>query len=103
MSISEGLSNTTMEAMASGIPVVATRVGGADELVVDGTTGRLVPPSNPAALVDALKSLLQDAPARLAFGTAARERMEREFSLDRMIGNYEQLYRALWPSQGVRA
>jgi sugar transferase (PEP-CTERM/EpsH1 system associated) len=103
VSISEGLSNTTMEAMASGIPVVATRVGGADELVVDGTTGRLVPPSSPTALADALKSLLQDERRRAAFGAAARERMEGEFGLSRMISNYEQLYRELWPPQGVRA
>src|SRR6185295_18030000 len=76
VSISEGLSNTTMEAMASGIPVVATHVGGADELVIDGSTGRLVPPSNPQALVDALQTLLKDESLRTAFGLAARDRME---------------------------
>jgi L-malate glycosyltransferase len=103
VSISEGLSNTTMEAMASGVPVVATRVGGADELVVDGTTGRLVPPSNPEALVEALKTLLKDERLRTTFGHAARARMEQEFGLSRMISNYERLYRESWPLQGVNA
>jgi sugar transferase (PEP-CTERM/EpsH1 system associated) len=103
VSVSEGMSNTTMEAMASGVPVVATRVGGADEIVVDGTTGRLVPASNPQALVAALKALLNDERLRTAYGLAARERMEREFSLTRMIGDYEAFYRESWPLGGARA
>jgi glycosyltransferase involved in cell wall biosynthesis len=96
VSTSEGLSNTIMEAMASGIPVVATRVGGSDELVVDGGTGFLVPPSNPRAIADAVKKLLNDAPLRTAFGRAGRERMEREFSLSRMVTNYEHFYAEVW-------
>jgi sugar transferase (PEP-CTERM/EpsH1 system associated) len=103
VSVSEGMSNTTMEAMASGVPVVATRVGGADEIVVDGVTGRLVPASNPRALVDALEALLNDERLRTAYGLAARDRMEREFSLTRMIANYEAFYRESWPLRGARA
>ena len=55
---SEGLNNTILEAMAAGLPVVATRVGGADEMVIDGGTGLLVPPGSPEKMADALKRLL---------------------------------------------
>lgn len=103
VSTSEGLSNTIMEAMASGLPVVATRVGGSDELVVDGATGFLVPPSSPQAIAAAIRKLLEDAPLRLAFGRAARERIEREFSLSRMVTEYEHFYRSLWTGQSVEA
>jgi sugar transferase (PEP-CTERM/EpsH1 system associated) len=91
---SEGLSNTILEAMAAGLPVVATRVGGADELVLDGLTGLLVPPGSPEALAEALASVLRDPEARRAMGAAGRERAHAEFSLDAMIGRYEALYLA---------
>ena len=103
VSTSEGLSNTIMEAMATGVPVVATRVGGSDELVVDGATGFLVPPSSPQATAAAIRKLLEDAPLRMAFGRAARERTEREFGLSRMVTEYERFYRDLWTRQSVEA
>lgn len=89
---SEGLSNTIIEAMATGLPVVATRVGGADELVDDGRTGHLVPPKDPAALAAGLRGLVTDPALRKQWGVAGRERAEREFSLGRMVDGYESVY-----------
>lgn len=100
-SVSEGLSNTILEAMASGRPVVATRVGGADEMVVEGVTGLLVEPSDAAALARALGALLTDAPRRAAMGDAARRRAEAEFTLDGMLGRYEALYIEVAARKGV--
>jgi len=91
-SLSEGLSNTILEAMSTGLPVVATRVGGADELVDDGRTGVLVPPAQPDALATALASLIDDPAARRTMGAAGRLRAEREFSIARMAADYEALY-----------
>ena len=89
---SEALPNSVMEAMASGLPVVASAVGGIPELVLDGRTGRLVPAGDPDALASAILELL-DAPDRLAeFGRAGRQRMEQSFSFDRMVNQFEELY-----------
>ena len=89
---SEGLSNTILEAMASGLPVVATRVGGAEELVEEGATGLLVPPGEPAALADALGRLLVAPDLRRVMGAAGRRRAGREFALAGMIREYQELY-----------
>jgi sugar transferase (PEP-CTERM/EpsH1 system associated) len=94
-SVSEGLSNTIQEAMACGLPVVATRVGGADELVVEHRTGLLTPASNPEAMADALAALARDSNMRQRFGSAGHERARAEFALERMIREYEQLYLGL--------
>lgn len=91
-SVSEGLSNTILEAMATGVPVVATRVGGADELVVDGVTGTLISAGSPDGLATALEELLLDGVQREAMGTAARRRAESEFSLPTVLVKYQQLY-----------
>jgi sugar transferase (PEP-CTERM/EpsH1 system associated) len=92
---SEGLSNTIQEAMATGLPVVATRVGGADELVKDNETGLLVPPQDPAAFSQAMYTLTTDRSQRERMGAAGRQRAVTLFGLDRMIREYEQLYLAL--------
>jgi sugar transferase (PEP-CTERM/EpsH1 system associated) len=91
-SASEGLSNTILEAMAAGLPVIATRVGGADEMVEDGVTGLLVPPHSPQELASAMATVLRDAPHRRLMGSAGRARVEAEFSLFTMVRRYEQMY-----------
>lgn len=98
-SSSEGMSNTILEAMASGVAVVATRVGGADELVVDGVTGVLVPAGDPQMLAAALSRLASDAPLRHGMAVAGLRRAHQEFSLSRMVAGYEDLYDSLTPSR----
>jgi glycosyltransferase involved in cell wall biosynthesis len=78
-STSEGLPISILEAMAAGLPVVATAVGGAPELVVDGETGLLVPPRDPAALAAAIEKLTSDAGLRRRLGDAGRARAEARF------------------------
>ena len=88
----EGISNTILEAMATGLPVVATRVGGNPELVEEGRTGLLVPPSDPAGLAAALARYSEDPALAAAHGAAGRERARAEFSLERMVTRYAALY-----------
>jgi len=94
-SIAEGMSNTLLEAMASGRPVVATGVGGNPEVVEDGVTGTIVPVRHPAALTKALDGYVWDAGLRAAHGEAGRRRAITEFGLARMASRYRDLYRAL--------
>jgi sugar transferase (PEP-CTERM/EpsH1 system associated) len=96
----EGISNTILEAMASGVPVIASAVGGNLELIMPGTTGALVPVGDAAALAEAIASYARDPGMRAAHGSAARERARREYSLTRMVEAYASLYRELC---GVRA
>jgi L-malate glycosyltransferase len=91
-SLTEGLSNVVLEAMAAGLPVVATRVGGNPELVQDGRTGVLVPPQNPIALAHAIAFLLDHPQTARQFGEAGRERIVREFSISEMLRRTEDLY-----------
>lgn len=90
----EGISNTVLEAMASGVPVVASATGGNLELIEDGRTGMLVPPADSEAIARALLSYAGDDGMRERHGRAARARAEREYSLRRMLADYETLYRA---------
>lgn len=92
---SEGLPAAIMEAMAAGLPVVATAVGGVPELVLDGQTGLLVPPSDPAALAAALAALLQDPGRRRRLGQAGQRRLQTHFRLETQVAALEQTYRAL--------
>ena len=91
-SISEGMSNTILEAMSSGLPVVACRVGGNPELVKDGVTGFLVPSKNKEAMGRAMALLAENEEKRKIMGAAARKRIENQFSLTVMVKRYEQLY-----------
>jgi len=94
-SIFEGISLTILEAMAAGLPVVATRVGGTPEVVVDGETGLLIPPRDPAALGAALTRLAADPTAARAMGRAGRARVCERFTLDRMVNQYATAYAEL--------
>jgi sugar transferase (PEP-CTERM/EpsH1 system associated) len=89
---SEGMSNTILEAMASGTAVVATEVGGARELIDHGRSGLLAPSENPSALAAAIEALASDPERRRTIAHAARHDAAREFSLTRMVSDYESLY-----------
>ena len=90
---SEALPVSILEAMAAGLPVVATRVGGVPELVVDGETGLLVPPVDPRALALALQRLVDDPELRARLGAAGRARVEQHFRLDSFLEAHLGLYR----------
>ena len=90
----EGTPFSAIEAMASSVPVVATRVGGLPDLVRDGDTGLLVPPRDVAALSGALTDLLVDAPRRQRMGEAARADIATRFDVARMVRDTHALYEA---------
>jgi glycosyltransferase involved in cell wall biosynthesis len=94
----EGSSLVTLEAMAHGLPVVATRAGGIPDKVVDGETGRLVEPGDVDALAAAVNDVVMDAGAREAMGRRGRERVAARFSWPevaaRTVALYEELCRA---------
>jgi len=91
-SLSEGTSNTILEAMGSGLPVIATRVGGNPELVADGSYGFLTPPADPAAISIALCRYLENPGLRIAHGHAARSIAQASFSMESMINGYMTVY-----------
>jgi len=91
-SLTEGLSNVILEAMAAEAPVVATRVGGNPELVEDGGTGLLVPVQDPEETANAICRLLDNPEMARAFGERGRERVIKEFSVNRMLSETETLY-----------
>jgi glycosyltransferase involved in cell wall biosynthesis len=91
----EGLPKTVIESMALGVTPVVTRTGGNPELVVDGQCGLVVPPGDPAALAEALMSLYRDRARNQAMAAAARERIATEFTLEKSIGQHDELYQSL--------
>ncbi|MGB9624120.1 MAG: glycosyltransferase, partial [Phycisphaerae bacterium] len=88
----EGMSNAILEAMACGLPVVATRTGGNAELIVDGQTGLLIESGRAESLVRALRMLTDRADLREAMGTAGRRRIESLFTIGRMAEAYARMY-----------
>ena len=94
-SVTEGLSNSLLEAMAMGIPTVVTRVGGNEELVVDGHTGYVLPPGDVQGIAQAIITLAQNQQLRRDMGQAGRKRIEREFSFAQRLQRIESLYEHL--------
>lgn len=101
-SLTEGLSLTLLEAMAVGLPVVATNVGGNAEVVAQDTTGLLVPKSDPAALGAAVLRVLEDPELGRRMGRAGRRRVERHFDVRNMVRRYEALYAEILPPPARR-
>jgi glycosyltransferase involved in cell wall biosynthesis len=92
-SLQEGLGMSVMQAMATGVPVVATGVGGLYDLIEDGVTGVMVPAADPEALADAIRRLLTSPAERLELAKQARAIIEREFSADRAAEKHLEFYR----------
>jgi glycosyltransferase involved in cell wall biosynthesis len=97
----EGLPLAPLEAMASGLAVIATRVPGHQDVVIDGTTGLLVPPGDDAAMSVAIESLLGDPGRRRRMGQAGRERVRKEFTEQSMVAKTAEVYRAAAASRGA--
>jgi glycosyltransferase involved in cell wall biosynthesis len=95
-SLNEGMGRVLIEAMAVGVPIVATRVGGIPDIVADGATGMLVPPQDEKALAAALLELLRDPHRRRAYGEAARRSVDDRFDVASMVKEIERLYDAVW-------
>jgi glycosyltransferase involved in cell wall biosynthesis len=91
-SLGEGISNTILEAMASGLPIIATAVGGNGELVNEGINGLLVPPANPAKLAEAIVNLAQQTDVAKAMGQQSRRFVEERYGMSAMVSRYLQLY-----------
>jgi sugar transferase (PEP-CTERM/EpsH1 system associated) len=96
-SLAEGISNTVLEAMACGLPVVATRTGGNPELVEDGVNGRLFPVGDAHTLAARLGGLVADPAARGAMGTQSRARVDAQFNWSRAVDEYLSVYDSLLP------
>jgi sugar transferase (PEP-CTERM/EpsH1 system associated) len=94
-SLKEGVSNTLLEAMATGLPVIVTAVGGNVELVADDLNGRLVPTSNPQVLAAAIEQYIVNDALRFRHGEASRLRALSNFSIDLMVNSYVRLYDSL--------
>jgi glycosyltransferase involved in cell wall biosynthesis len=88
LSEDQGCPNASLEAMAAGVPVVANRSGGVAEQVIDGVTGWLVPDDDPAAIAEAIASILVDPALGERLGAAARRHVARHFSMERMVAGY---------------
>ena len=91
-SLAEGISNTILEAMACGLPVVATDVGGNADLVIHGVTGQIVPAGDVDAMAHSLVQLASSPELAQSMGRAGRQRILEKFSLDAMVGTYQGLY-----------
>lgn len=94
-SIAEGMPVTLLEAMATGLPIVSTSVGGIPDLVLENSTGQLVPPNDPDAMAGAMAAYVNQPELARQHGRAGRERIQRHYSIDAMLSGYIGLYDAL--------
>jgi len=92
----EGFSNALLEEMAAGKPIIATDVGGNREAIIDGETGFVVPPGNEDAIAERILQLYRDPELRRTMGAQARQHVEAQFSLKKMISRMEDLYQSLF-------
>jgi len=97
----EGMPNVVLEAMATGLPVVATDVAGISDLVCEGQSGYIVPVDDPEKMAQALKMVAESSERRRSFGRYARTRCEQEFSLKKMVDSTLNLYSGLLKSKGL--
>ena len=100
-SVNEGTPVSAIEALASGTPVVATRVGGVPDVVRDGVDGFLVEPGDVEAAADRLAALARDPELRERLGTAAREDNRERYSVARLVDDVDRLYRSLLAAKGL--
>ncbi|MGB9802180.1 MAG: glycosyltransferase [Desulfofundulus sp.] len=100
-STTEGLPLTILEAMAAGKPVIASRVGGLPEVVVDGETGFLVPPGDPQALARALAQLLVNRQKAEEMGQKGKQRVMQHFTVQTMVRKIEEEYKAALFNRGL--
>jgi glycosyltransferase involved in cell wall biosynthesis len=98
---SEAFPNAVLEALAAGLPVIASGTGGILELVDEGRTGLLVPPGEPNLLADAIRHLMSDAALGARLGSAARAHVQSQYSFDRMVASFERVYIGELTRRGV--
>jgi glycosyltransferase involved in cell wall biosynthesis len=91
-SLAEGISNTILEAMASALPVIATRVGGNEELVIEDETGVLVPPDDPESISQSLMTYIEEGGPIKQHGCNAKSTAEKKYSIESMVKGYLQIY-----------
>jgi glycosyltransferase involved in cell wall biosynthesis len=101
--LGEGMPNALLEAMATGLPCVASAVGGCRDVLTDGETGLLVPAGDAAAFQGALEAVVQSAALRARLGAAARAAAVAQFSLETMVDRYEACYRVVLAGGPVAA
>jgi glycosyltransferase involved in cell wall biosynthesis len=101
-SLAEGISNTILEAMATGLPVLATAVGGNPELIQAGVTGTLVPRDDPESMARAMRAYAESSELCRRHGSEARGAIERKFGLEAMVNAYMAIYDKLLASRRVR-
>ena len=100
-SVNEGTPVSAIESLASGTPVVATRVGGVPDVVTDGVDGFLVEPRDVEAAADRLAELARDPGLRARLGEAGRANAHERYSVERLVEDVDRLYRALLFGKGL--